>query len=214
VPAATLPPDEVVVDRLRAGDDAMFAALLDAWSPGMLRAARAFVADEHTAEDVVQEAWLGVLKGIGGFAGRSSLRTWVYRILVNTAKTRGVRDRRTIPLTSLAPLDEDYGPTVDPARFLGPDDRYPGHWRSFPDAWPSPEHAAVATETRREVAAALATLPPRQRVVITLRDVQGYTTEEICAILEISPANQRVLLHRARASVRAVLERSMTRWAA
>ncbi len=202
------------MDRLRAGDEAMFATLLDAWSPGMLRAARAYVADEHTAEDVVQEAWLGVLKGIAGFGGRSSLRTWVYRILVNTAKTRGVRDRRTVPLTSLAPLDEDYGPTVDPARFRGSDDPFPGHWRSFPDAWPSPEHEVVATETRRELAAALATLPRRQRTVIALRDVQGYTSEEVCAILEISAANQRVLLHRARAAVRAALEQSLARWAA
>jgi RNA polymerase sigma-70 factor, ECF subfamily len=211
VPAGPLPPDEVIVDRLRAGDESMFGTLLDAWSPGMLRAARAYVADEHTAEDVVQEAWLGVLKGIAGFAQRSSLRTWVYRILINTAKTRGVRDHRTVPMTSLV---EDSGPTVDPARFHGPDDPYPGGWRSFPDPWPTPEHAAVATETRRELAAALAALPPRQRIVITLRDVQGYGTDEVCAMLEISPANQRVLLHRARAAVRAALEGSLTRWAA
>src|SRR5436190_17463774 len=142
MPAGPLPPDEVIVDRLRAGDESMFAALLDAWSPGMLRAARAYVADEHAAEDVVQEAWLGVLKGIGAFAGRSSLRTWVYRILVNTAKTRGVRDHRTIPVASLA---DDDGPTVDPARFRGSDDPHPGGWRSFPAVWPSPENAAVAT---------------------------------------------------------------------
>ncbi|OLB79358.1 MAG: RNA polymerase subunit sigma-24 [Actinobacteria bacterium 13_2_20CM_2_71_6] len=208
----SLPPDAVVVDRLRAGDEATFAALLDAWSPGMLRAARAYVADEHTAEDVVQEAWVGVLKGIHGFAARSSLRTWVYRILINTAKTRGVRDSRTIPLTSLTPVDEDFGPTVNPDRFQGAGDPYPRHWRSDPPAWPTPENEAVTTETRRQLADALAALPPRQRVVITLRDVQGYTTDEVCAILEISPANQRVLLHRARAAVRAALEEYLTTW--
>jgi RNA polymerase sigma-70 factor, ECF subfamily len=213
VAVGPLPPDEVVVDRLRTGDEAMFAAMLDAWSPGMLRAARAFVADDHTAEDVVQEAWLGVLKGIGGFAGRSSLRTWVYRILVNTAKTRGVRDSRTVPVSSLGPTDEDRGPTVDPARFGCPGDPYPGHWRSAPDAWPSPEQAVVTTELRRQMARALAALPARQRLVITLRDVAGYTTEEVCAMLEISAGNQRVLLHRARASVRAALEESLGRWA-
>ena len=148
-----LPDDPVVVARLRARDETMFAALIDAWSPGMLRAARAYVADDHAAQDVVQEAWLGVLRGIDGFQAASSLRTWVYRILVNKAKTRGVRDARLVPTA------DDHGPTVDPARFRGADDPYPGHWRSSPPAWPSPEDGAVAAETRRELAGALAGLP-------------------------------------------------------
>jgi RNA polymerase sigma-70 factor (ECF subfamily) len=199
-----LPGDPVVVARLRARDEAMFAVLIDAWSPGMLRAARAYVADDHTAHDVVQEAWLGVLRGIDRFQARSSLRTWVYRILINNAKTRGVRDARAIP--GLGVTDEDHGPTVDPARFRGPDDPYPGHWRTSPPAWPSPEDDAVAAETRRELAAALAGLPTRQRVVVTLRDVSGHSGAEVCQLLSISAANQRVLLHRGRAALRAALQ--------
>lgn len=208
--AAALPPDAVVVARLRSGDEAMFAALIDAWSAGMLRAARAFVADVHTAEDVVQETWLAVLRGIGSFQARSSLRTWAYRILVNTAKTRGARDARAVPMSSLAPRDEDRSPTVDPERFRDADDRYPGGWRAFPEHWPSPENHVVATEMRRQLAAALARLPARQRIVVTLRDVHGYDTGEVCAILQITPANLRVLLHRARASLRATLEERLT----
>jgi RNA polymerase sigma-70 factor, ECF subfamily len=208
--SAMLPPDDVVVSRLRAGDERMFAALVDAWSPGMLRAARAFVTDRHTAEDVVQEAWLGVLRGIGSFQGRSSLRTWAYRILVNIAKTRGVRDARTVPMSSLTPVDDDHAPTVDPARFRGPDDRWPGGWRSFPQNWPSPEQEIVAAEMRRHLAAALAALPARQRVVVSLRDVHGYSSEEVCAMLDITPGNLRVLLHRARASLRGSLEDRLT----
>ena len=201
-----LPTDEVIVARLRARDEAMFAALLDAWSPGMLRVARGYVADQHAAQDVVQETWLGVLRGIAAFEGRSSLRTWAYRILVNRAMTRGSRDARTIPLSSFAPEPNDLGPTVDPARFRDLDDPWPGHWRSHPDPWPTPEMQAEARETRQALAVALAQLPARQRIVVTLRDVQGYGSDEVCAILDISAANQRVLLHRARASLRAALE--------
>jgi RNA polymerase sigma-70 factor (ECF subfamily) len=200
-----LPPDEDLVARLRAGDEAAFVALVDGWSPGMMRAARAYVASDEAAEDVVQETWLAVVRGVDRFEGRSSLRTWTYRILVNIAKTRGVRDSRTVVWSSLGP--EDAGPTVDPSRFQGPDDPYPGHWRRFPEPWPSPESEVVSREVQRTVEAALAELPHRQRVVITLRDVDGYSSDEVCSILEISAANQRVLLHRARAAVRARLER-------
>lgn len=209
--AGALPADAVVVARLRAGDEATFAALVDAWSPGMLRAARAFVADDHAAQDVVQEAWLGVVRGIAAFQERSSLRTWVYRILVNRAKTRGVRDSRVVPVSSLATAAEDAGPTVDPARFQGPDGAYPGHWRAFPAVWPSPEDDAVAAETRRQLVGALAALPDRQRIVVTLRDVEGYSSDDVCELLEISAGNQRVLLHRGRAALRAVLEAHLTK---
>jgi RNA polymerase sigma-70 factor (ECF subfamily) len=202
-----LPGDVVIVALLRKRDEAMFAALIDAWSPGMLRAARAFVADDHTAQDVVQDTWLGVVRGLDGFAGRSSLRTWVYRILINRAKTRGVRDARAIPVS---PTDDDRGPTVDPARFRGPGDPYPGHWRSHPPAWPTPEDGVLAAETRRHLAAALAALPERQRIVVTLRDVDGYTSDEVCDLLTISAGNQRVLLHRGRAALRAALEDYLT----
>ncbi|MBB4742206.1 RNA polymerase sigma-70 factor (ECF subfamily) [Actinoplanes octamycinicus] len=207
---SALPGDVVIVARLRARDETMFAELIDAWSPGMLRAARAYVADEHSAHDVVQETWLGVLRGVDRFEARSSLRTWVYRILINKARTRGVRDARTVPVGDLGTTGDDHGPTVDPARFRGAGDPYPGHWHSSPPAWPSPEDGAVAAETRRELAAALAGLPARQRVVVTLRDVTGHSGDEVCELLSISAANQRVLLHRGRAALRAALER---RWA-
>jgi RNA polymerase sigma-70 factor, ECF subfamily len=198
---APLPPDEVVVTRIRAGDESMFAQLLDAWSRGMLRTARAYVSTRESAEDVVQDTWVAVLKGIGRFEGRSTLRTWVYRILVNTAKTRGVKDGRTVALA-----DVDAGPTVDPARFRGLADPYPGGWKEAPPLWPSVETEVEHRELWRKVEEAITRLPSRQRVVITLRDVEGYTSDEVCAVLEVSAANQRVLLHRARAAVRATLE--------
>jgi len=199
-----LPPDAELVARLRAGDQAAFAALLDSWSPGMLRAARAYVASDEAAEDVVQETWLAIIRGVDRFEGRSSLRTWAYRILVNLARRQGVKDSRTVAWPSLDP--EDFGPTVDPGRFQGPGDPQPGHWRRFPVAWPSAETEVVSREVRPVMEAALADLPHRQRVVITLRDIDGYSSGEVCSILEISAANQRVLLHRARAAVRGRLE--------
>ncbi|MFF5205615.1 RNA polymerase sigma factor [Streptosporangium sp. NPDC000396] len=198
-----LPPDDVVVAALRAGDEAMFAALLDTWSRGMLWLARSHVSTNDSAEEVVQDTWLAVIKGIDDFEGRSSVKTWVYRILVNTAKKRGMRENRTIPWSSAF---EQESPTVDPARFQDADDPCPGHWKNFPAAWPTPEGEVLASEVRGLIAAALAELPPRQRAVITLRDVEGCASEEVCEILEISAANQRVLLHRARASVRGRLE--------
>jgi RNA polymerase sigma-70 factor (ECF subfamily) len=198
-----LPPDEELVARLRGRDEDAFALVLDAWSPGMLRLARSFVSTPDSAAECVQDAWLAVIEGIGRFEGRSALRTWVYRILVNTAKRRGTREGRSVPWSS---LDPHAGPTVDPARFQGRGEEYPGHWRELPLPWPTPEDATLAAEVRAEVAAAMAELPERQRVVLTLRDVQGYDTEEICSILEITPGHQRVLLHRARAYVRGRLE--------
>jgi RNA polymerase sigma-70 factor (ECF subfamily) len=202
--ADALPADAELAARLRDGDEAAFVLVLDAWSGGMLRLARAFVSTHDSAAEVVQDTWLAVLQGIGRFEGRSSLKTWVYRILVNTAKRRRLREERSVPLSSLC--DDDEGPTVDPSRFQGPGEPYPGHWREFPAPWPAPEQAAVAAEMRAQVAAALAGLPERQRVVVTLRDVEGCTAEEVCVILGVSAANQRVLLHRGRAAVRSRLE--------
>ncbi|HEX8867827.1 MAG TPA: sigma-70 family RNA polymerase sigma factor [Lentzea sp.] len=192
-----LPSDDVLVAGLRSGDEATFASLLDNWSASMLRLARAFVSTDASAEEVVQDTWLAVIRGVQGFHGASSLRTWVYRILVNTAKKRGVKEKRTVPWTSVEP---DGGPTVDPARFRGAEDEYPGHWREFPEPW------VLDGELRGVVGRALDELPERQRVVVALRDVEGHTSEEVCAMLEISPANQRVLLHRGRALVRTRLE--------
>lgn len=178
--------------------------VLDAWSPGMLQLARSFVTTDDSAHEVLQDTWVAVIAGVGAFEGRSSLRTWVYRILVNTAKRRGQRESRIVPWSSWAPEAAETGPTVDPSRFQGPNEDYPGHWRAFPQQWPEDE--LLAAETQAIVRAALERLPMRQRIVMTLRDVEGCSSDEVCAILEISAANQRVLLHRARATVRAALE--------
>jgi RNA polymerase sigma-70 factor (ECF subfamily) len=199
-----LPSDAELVARLRGRDEAAFALVLDAWSGGMTRVARSIVSTHASADEVVQDAWLAVVQAIGTFEARSSLKTWVYRILVNTARRRAMREGRHVSW-SLVPGEDDT-PTVDPARFGGPGDRFPGHWLAFPAPWPSPEQNMLAGEVQAQVEAALAALPERQRVVITLRDVEGYSSDEVCSILDISAANQRVLLHRARAFVRGRLE--------
>jgi RNA polymerase sigma factor (sigma-70 family) len=199
-----LPPDDVMVAALRAGDEAMFATLLDTWSRGMLRVARMYVSTSDSAEEVVQDTWLAVIGAIDAFEGRSSVKTWVYRILVNTAKRRGERESRTVPWSSAFTPGE--GPVVDASRFRDGDGPLPGVWKEYPSAWPAPEGEILASEVRGQISEALAALPFRQRSVITLRDVEGCTAEEVCEILEISAANQRVLLHRARASVRGRLE--------
>src|SRR5258706_3160811 len=142
--ASTLPGEATVLARLRAGDESMFIRVVDAWSDGMLRLARAHVSTDASAEDVVQDTWLAVIKGLGRFEGRSSVKTWVYRILVNTAKNRGMRESRTVPWTSVAAALGDAGPTVDPSRFQGRGDEYPGHWRGAPPAGPPPERGAAA----------------------------------------------------------------------
>jgi len=195
--------DRALVARLRAGDEETFASLVDGWSGWMLRLARQHVPTASVAEEVVQETWLAVLQGLDRFRGEASLRTWVYRILVNQAKGRGVRERRTVPFASLAP--EDDGPTVDPARFQGPGDAHPGGWRQFPEEWP--EQVTLTREVRDVVTGALSELPDRQRIVVALRDLDGHTADEVCDLLGISAGNQRVLLHRGRAVVRAHLER-------
>jgi RNA polymerase sigma-70 factor, ECF subfamily len=199
-----VPPDEELVARLRAGDEAAFALVLDAWSPAMLRVARRTLPTPDLAAEVVQDTWVAVLEGLRGFEGRSSLKTWVFRILLNKAQRLGGRESRTVPYSSLAAEDE--GPTVDPSRFQGPNEPFPGHWREWPAPWPDPEDAVLAGELRRRAGAALAELPERQRVVLALRDVEGYDAAEVCSILDITAANQRVLLHRARAHVRRRLE--------
>ncbi|WP_406397921.1 sigma-70 family RNA polymerase sigma factor [Streptomyces sp. NBC_00879] len=204
--ARELPPDEILVERLRDGDEETFGLVLDAWSGGMLRLAMSFVSTKATAEEAVQDTWLAVIRGISGFEGRSSLKTWVYRILVNTAKARGAKESRTVPFASLLPEEE--GPTVDASRFRAPGERYAGHWAvgQEPLRWHIPEDHVLRGEVREVIAEALDELPPRLRTVITLRDVAGYESQEVCSLLEISPGNQRVLLHRARAFMRRKLE--------
>jgi RNA polymerase sigma-70 factor (ECF subfamily) len=164
-----------------------------------------FVSSDAVADEVVQEAWLGVLRGLDGFEGRSSLRTWIFRILVNTAKTRGKRESRSVPFAALMGDDLDE-PSFDPARFF-PSGDAAGSWSTLPFDWRGmPEERAEATETLHVVAGAIAMLPPMQAEVIRLRDVLGWSSDEVRNALDISETNQRVLLHRARAKVRRALE--------
>jgi RNA polymerase sigma-70 factor (ECF subfamily) len=199
--------DLELVAALRAGDEAAFMRLVDRLQPTMLRIARMYVSTTAVAEEVVQEAWVGVLKGLDGFEGRSSLRTWILRILVNTAKTRGQREARSVPFSSLWSPDADAEPAVDPDRFIPPGREWAGHWAEDPASWESvPEERLLAGETLRRVGEAIETLPPNQREVIRMRDVLGWTSAEVCNALEITETNQRVLLHRARTKVRRALE--------
>ena len=194
--------DDDLLARLRTGEEAAFMTLVDRYGPLMLRIALSHTPSRAVAEEVVQEAWLGVLQGLDRFEGRSSLKTWILRIVANRARTRGERERRTVPLSSFETEGE---PSVDPARFRPQTDRYPGGWWTPPDTWP--EEQVLAAETLRMVQEAIAKLPPRQQEVIVLRDVAGWTPEDVGEALELSDGNQRVLLHRARAKVRADLER-------
>jgi RNA polymerase sigma-70 factor (ECF subfamily) len=194
------------LEAIRAGDQGAFAEIVDEWSPVMLGIAIRYVRSRAVAEEVVQEAWLGVVKGLERFEGRSSLRSWVFAILRNTAASRGEREGRTIPLSSLEAEGEDWA-ELNSDRFFGPDhDRYPGHWALGPTPWTLPEEGLLADETRGMIAEAINRLPASQRAVITLRDVEGWDSDEVCEMLEISAGNQRVLLHRARAQVRAAIE--------
>src|SRR4051794_10559723 len=199
------PMDEAaLLQRLRARDETAFAELVRMWSPSMLRLARMYVATQAVAEEVVQEAWLGVLQGIDRFEGRSSLKTWVFRILVNRAMTKGVREARSLPFATLATNEASADePAVDPDRFTRD-----GAWASPPRRWEDqPEAALRSAETLEVVRAAIAQLPPTQKAVITMRDLDGFDAEDTRNALEISESNQRVLLHRARAKVRAALEK-------
>lgn len=192
--------DVRLIEGLRAGDEAAFRAVMRMYGAAMLRVAQMYVSSRAVAEDVVQDAWVGVLNGIDRFEGRSSLKTWLFRIVANTAKTRGVREARSIPFSSLGGDDEE---AVDPDHFLGPGERFPGHW-----AVP-PEGGLLADEALSLVADAIERLPPAQRAVITLRDVQGWSSEEVRNALDLTETNQRVLLHRARSKVRSALEEYM-----
>jgi RNA polymerase sigma-70 factor (ECF subfamily) len=193
-------PDEALLDRLRAGDETAFMELVERHHAALVRLARTFVASTAVAEDVAQETWLGVLNGLDRFEGRSSLKTWIFRILVNRAKTRGERESRSVPFSSVDGPDGE--PTVDPDRFVAA-----GAWSSPPRAWEGePVERLLAGEARGVIDAAIAELPPAQRRVITLRDLEGLDGDETARLLDISDGNQRVLLHRARAKVRQALE--------
>ncbi|HET7666037.1 MAG TPA: sigma-70 family RNA polymerase sigma factor [Mycobacterium sp.] len=197
--------ESTLIAALREGDEAAFAQLVDQHTPSMLRVARGYVPSREIAEEVVQETWLALLKGIDNFEGRSSLRTWLFAVMVNIAKARGIRERRETD----AAVAAFTGGTVDAARFRTAGDPYPGHWKQGEEPAPfpeTPEGSALGNElvevARREVDK----LPERQRVVVTLRDMLGFESSEVCALLDISIANQRVLLHRGRAAVRQALE--------
>jgi RNA polymerase sigma-70 factor (ECF subfamily) len=200
-----IPPDEQLVASLRNGDEDAFQRVVREWHAPLLRVAQIFTPSRAVAEEVVQEAWLRVLGALDRFEGRSSLKTWVFRILVNTAKTRAQREGRTIPFSALQDAWRVPEPAVDADRFL-PDDhpQHPGGWAVPPRELP--EERLLAAETRERLSAAIEALPPSQRAVISLRDVEGWTSEEVRNALDLSEVNQRVLLHRARARVRQAIE--------
>lgn len=202
--------DGVLVAALRRGDESAFAWLLDQYHRPLRRTAISFVSSGATADEVVQDTWLAVIKGIDGFEGRSSLKTWIYRILMNIARTRGVRESRTVPFSSAGPAQDPataLEPSFAPERFRSGPGLGTGHWISPPDPWDEASNdRLLAAETLDLVRAAIEGLPVRQREVITMRDIDGLNAAEVCELLDLTEANQRVLLHRARARVRQSLE--------
>jgi RNA polymerase sigma-70 factor (ECF subfamily) len=186
-----------LVDALRRGDEGAFEALVEHHQALMLRVASMYVRSQSVAQEVVQDTWLSVLRGIASFEGRSSLKTWIFRILVNSAKTRGVREKRSVPFSALSTDD-----TVDPDRFFD-DSPWPGGAEGRPA---HPEQRVISRETIGEAVRAIEALPDGQRQVIAMRDLHGCSSNEVCSVLGISGGNQRVQLHRARAKVKRELE--------
>jgi RNA polymerase sigma-70 factor (ECF subfamily) len=197
-----------LIELLRSGNETAFVSLLEQYSPSLLRLAKAFIPIHAVAEEIVQETWMGVLQGIQRFEGRSSLKTWIFRILTNCAKTRAQREGRSVPFSSLPEFDSNFSePAVDPDRFRSADQQSAGSWVSFPRSWDEiPEERILSDETRACIERTIDRLPPSQREVITLRDIEGWTADETCSFLGVSEVNQRVLLHRARSKVRRALE--------
>jgi RNA polymerase sigma-70 factor (ECF subfamily) len=194
--------DAALLEALRKGDEQAFASLVQRYHASLLRLAMSYVATKEQAEDAVAETWLGVLKGLDRFEGRSSLKTWIFRILLNRAKTKGLREQRSVPFSSLEGDGDQPEPSVDQSRFAAA-----GNWSAPPDSWEGiPEDRLLSAETRSVVDDAIAQLPDMQRAVITLRDVQGFSAQEASEVLGLTEGNQRVLLHRARSKVRARLE--------
>ena len=191
--------DNTLLDRLRAGDEEAFADLVGQYQQTMLTLAAGYVPSRAVAEEVVQDTWLAVLRGIGGFEGRSSVRTWLFSILVNRARTTGTRERRSVAV-------DDMGPVVDRSRFDAA-----GGWITPPERWEQVDDRMVAAKMAGRIRLAVDELPARQREVVILRDVEGLTSEEVCRVLDISLANQRVLLHRGRSKLRQALESAVGR---
>jgi RNA polymerase sigma-70 factor (ECF subfamily) len=202
-----------LLEALRAGDERAFVTLVERYHPGMIRLAQQYVRDRSAAEGVAQEAWLQILEGLERFEARSSLKTWIFGVVLNCARARARRDRRTVPFSVIAPTANDpFEPTVEPSRFRGSGDQYPGGWVSFPPSWgDAPDQRLLVTEARQYLQSAIDSLPPNQRVVVVLRDVQGLTAEQACSVLQLSAANQRVLLHRGRSRVRRAIEHYLVR---
>ncbi|MDQ3692982.1 MAG: sigma-70 family RNA polymerase sigma factor [Chloroflexota bacterium] len=208
-PTSARSEDWNLVRALRTGDEAAFVALLDHYHASMVRLAKFYVPNDEVAEEVAQETWIGVLRGIDQFEGRAAFKTWLFRILVNQAKRRGAREARSVPFSALARAEiGGHEPAVEPERFLPAGHEDAGHWAAELRDWrQTPEDVVLAQETRVQVRLAIADLPPGQRLVITMRDIEGWTADEVCNALAISETNQRVLLHRARSKVRRALER-------
>ena len=204
-PARRAVSDEQTLAALRAGDERAFRELFARSYPMMKRVARAYVASDAVAEEIVQETWMAIVTGIDRFEGRSALGTWIFSILTNQAKTHSARESRAVPFSCVAPSDAEE-PTVDPDRFQKDDDAWPGHWATPPRPWQKPERRLLSLEARDHLKAALEQLPNRQRMIVGLRDIEGYSSEEVCELLDLSPENQRVLLHRGRSRLRALLE--------
>jgi RNA polymerase sigma-70 factor, ECF subfamily len=197
-----------LVESLRTGDEMAFTSMVEAYHPSLVRLAQLYVREETIAEELAQDTWLAVLKGLSSFEGRSSLKTWIFTILTNKAKTRGQREKRSLVFSDLG--DASDSPTVDPERFNDPSAaKSPNHWATgaAPVSWMGiPEELFLSEETMKLIRQTIDGLPGSQRAVITLRDIDEISSQEICNILDISETNQRVLLHRARARVRQVLE--------
>jgi RNA polymerase sigma-70 factor (ECF subfamily) len=206
-PADAIADDAALVAALRSGDEQAFLSLVERYHAALIRLAGEYVSSQAVAEEVVQDTWLAVLEGIDRFEARSSLKTWLFHILTNRAKTRGQRERRIISFTDLAAADVGRDePSVDPSRFQPAGHLHPGGWSVAPRPWDAPEARLLGGEVRGLVFEAIATLSPTQRQVILMRDVEGWEPAEVCAVLGISRVNQRVLLHRARSRVRAALD--------
>jgi RNA polymerase sigma-70 factor (ECF subfamily) len=201
-----------LLKALRQGDESAFATLLETYHSSLVHVAMTYVRNRAVAEEVVQETWLGVIRGLDRFEGRSSLKTWIFRIVANIAKTRAEREGRSVPFSALKAAEETDEPAVPPERFLDSRaGRLEGHWAAPPSRWETlPQERLDAKETLAQIREAIETLPPGQRAVITLRDIEQWSSEEVCELLGVSEVNQRVLLHRARSKVRAALEQQLT----
>jgi RNA polymerase sigma-70 factor (ECF subfamily) len=204
-PGAVVASDEQTVAALRAGDERTFRELYARTYSMMKRVARGYVASDAVAEEIVQETWMAIVTGIDRFEGRSALGTWIFSILTNQAKTHSTREKRALPFSSVGPSDAEE-PAVDPDRFQGDDEAWPGHWATPPRPWQKPERRLLSLEARDRLKQAVAQLPQRQRLIVGLRDIDGHSAGEVCDLLGLSQENQRVLLHRGRSRLRTLLE--------